>query len=125
MSGWMVPIDGFDWDGTTQERMDKLQGAMSPDQDVDKSSDAALSQATSDQRAANAAMTTTWDRINPDTKAKILADQRAWIAQEAGDCNRQADAASSSIGSRTVHAKCDAQATMTRVKWLQQYAHGR
>jgi uncharacterized protein YecT (DUF1311 family) len=120
-SNWMAVLGGYDWDGSAAAEAHRQERDMSPDQDVDLSSDSALNKATNDQLAANRAMSAVWDQISPDAKAKILPDQKAWIVHEASDCNRQADAAVNPAASHTVRAECDAKATLTRVDWLKQY----
>ena len=87
-----------------------------------QASQAALAQATADNKLSNQTINAAWNAIDPDTRSQILADQRAWIASKAANCSVQAAAASTDPTDReAARLKCDTSANSDRMTWLRQY----
>jgi hypothetical protein len=87
-----------------------------------QASQAALAQATADNKLSIQVINATWSSIGADNRAQLLDAERAWIAAKAADCNVQAAAASTDPTDReTARLKCDTAANQARSDALKQY----
>ncbi len=80
-----------------------------------------LASAKTDNQLANQTIAAVWKNLSPDTRARLLDDQRAWIRKKIADCNVVAASASVDPTEQdTARTKCDTQATQQRTLALQQ-----
>lgn len=87
-----------------------------------QASQAALAQATADNKLSVQTINAAWQSINADTRSQILDAERAWIAAKAANCNVQAASASTDpTDNETARLKCDTEANGARMQWLKQY----
>ena len=78
--------------------------------------------AKTDDQLAIQTINAVWGSLAPDTRARLLPLQKAWLRKKTADC--RVEAASASVDPVEMEAArliCDTRAQRERITWLQQY----